>query len=195
MAEKKSILNVEMARAMKYTGVRYEEYQDVKAAKRYTDPDTYNTLIRNLNRREKSAISQRAKAEAKREVKAAAERERINRMIREAEEEKKKNKPIIDIKANRFVTNENLFGRSLRDVFQDDFMTPITEAREKHNVKRGDTLYVQVSQDKEIVDSQIVNITYDNYESIFWGNLARPFIIWNITSDQGNLVQFKYQTD
>jgi hypothetical protein len=77
MVEIKSIHQVKMTRAMKYTGVRAEQYEELKSVKQYIDKATYDKRVNTLNKKQEEANKAY-------DIRAAAERKRIADMIAEA---------------------------------------------------------------------------------------------------------------
>jgi hypothetical protein len=214
MSEKKSFVNVEMNRPMRYTGVRAEEYNTIKAAKRFVSAVEYNKVINSLNRRQRAANKQVEKAAAKREQKAAAERERINRMIVEAKQQKEAPRNVIvDIRTESIPTGgeadtavgalagalfNDLFGnRAIHNSIDTIFKYPIIDALKKHKVKNGDKLYLQISQGRSIVESKIVSIDGKNADTMYYNEFFHnEILIWyTIEGVEGNILQHEYKTD
>jgi hypothetical protein len=82
----------EMVRAMKYTGVRAERYEELKAVRRELGKTEYAKAVKELNRRERSALKASEKRRVAREKKEEeAHKEWLRQeAIREAEREKKR---------------------------------------------------------------------------------------------------------
>lgn len=170
---------------LKYSGVRRDEYETAKifygSARRIPRED-----IEDLNRREKRALKdkeRRAKLREQKEAEeakalaakiaaelAASEAKRKARQARQNEKRKlqrmlAKVNVVADIKVGK-ITDD--------DVFYADVFAPVSKACEK--LIGQSHAYLQVSQDSEVVVSELIEITKKTGASIFWDDI-KPYII------------------
>ena len=182
---------VEMNRPMRYTGVRSDEYETIKAVKRYIEPDVYRAMVMNLNRRQRAANKQTEKAAAKREEKAKAERERVKRILAEAKE--KKLNVIIDIKTESVpIEEEELTFTTSKDKMNEIVTNPIIEKLK--GVKQNEILYIQISQNGEIVVNDLVRTTAKDPINMYWSNF-KDYFSWYLNGASFNILQHEYKTD
>jgi hypothetical protein len=191
-----SYATVEMNRPMRYSGVRAEEYETIKAVKKYIEPDVYQSMINNINRRQRAANKQVEKASAKREEKAKAERERIDKMLKEAADKKKNvivyRKEIVptiaDIKTKSISIDKNDLFVSAYKTIDNVIKNPLIKAFSK--LKHKDVVYFQISQGGEIVVEKLVNINTpsSNAEAIYYDNFISN-IVWYEDGGSHNILQ------
>ena len=180
---------VEMNRPMRYTGVRVEEYQTIKAVKRYIEPDVYQAMIRNLNTRENSALRMRKRAEQKAIEKEKAEIARIDKMIKDAKKPKNViiDNVIADIKTESVKTDKGLFD-NIYTTIDTVIKNPLVKAFGK--VKHKDIVYFQISQGGAIVVEKLININAptSNAETIYYDNFSSD-IVWYTDGQAQNILE------
>jgi hypothetical protein len=156
---------------MKYTGVRQEQYDEIKTIRKSLTVDSYRAVIRELNTRQVKANKEHERAEARRIAKALQERERINKLIKDAEKAKKQR--IQDKKKNVIVDIVIPQGKvSTRDEIE-EYEERVVEACKKLVGKTK--LYIQFSKDNTVVDSAIETVKGRDNLAIYY-NCVRKHI-------------------
>ncbi len=202
-----------MVKAMNFTGIRIERYEELKAVRRELGKKEYASAVEDLNKKE---ISARRAAEKRRVVREkreeeARQEELRQEQIREAEREKKREEArlrrnearrtktaqanvIIDIKTKKITDN---------DEYKINIQLPIINALKK---TIGDKYaYIQLSVNGEIVKQELVQVKDSTAELIYWnsvfdfineysaGIVSNVFI--NRTDEGGNVVSLNDDDD
>lgn len=174
----------EMIRAMKFTGVRVERYEELKAVRHELGKTEYAKAVRELNRRERVALKASEKRRVDREKKEAeAHKEWLRQeAIREAEREKKREEARIRRnearKAKRLLKKEqksvivNLHTKPPQN--EDEYLNIITEIFNKlNNTKNKEIVYYQFAVNGEIIQQGILALIGGDGEARYWNSLAR----------------------
>lgn len=201
MEEIKSILPVKMTRALKYSGVRVEQYEELKSVKKYIDKATYDKRVNTLNK--KQVVADKAY-----DVRAAAERKRIDDMIREAKLKRRTDTPtneivysddiiIADVRTTTIApaNPDELFEKKPRDYISETLGEGIVKSFTKNKIKKGDTLFIRIFQDDVNVASKVITINDKSYEKMFYSLAYEPhnFFVWyTLQNFEGNILQHAY---
>jgi hypothetical protein len=167
-------------KAMKYTGKRLTDYQNTVVAGRLRG-NARNEVVQRLNRLETKARKDKAKRDAAREAKEEAafqqamaelakkDAERnARRKVKQAEYNAKRRamraakrlNAIVDIRADKITDS---------DIFQIEVIEPIVNGLA---TAVGQThVYLQVSQDGNIVVSELVKVSGKDARAIFWNDI------------------------